>query len=78
MKRCKTCKYFSPDGPRDDYPGTGGSCLSPLVAVGYRALEVPEGGLLVENDEGWGASMSPTFGCVNHEEKEDGEEGKVQ
>ncbi len=78
MKRCKTCKYFSPDGPDDDYPDTGGSCSSPLLAVGYRTGEIPEGGLLVENDEGWAAVMSPTFGCVNHEEKEDGEGSSIQ
>lgn len=37
----------------------------------YKRDSAPEGGIWVENDEGWGIIVSPTFGCVNWKAKDE-------
>lgn len=69
MNRCKTCKHWLVD--RDYWPHEERlrSCASPGWLMGYnhKAVDVPDDGVLVENDEGWGVMMGPEFGCVHWE-----------
>jgi len=69
--RCSTCRHWitHPDfGPPARDLRT---CNSPKTAKGYHS-ELPTGGIIVEDDEGWGIEVSADFGCVNHEPKTEG------
>ena len=46
-------------------------CNHPKMRVSYRE-PAPEGGIVAEEDEGWGFVTDPSFGCVNHEPLEGG------
>ena len=59
---CQDCKHCEKiDG--------GLTCDSPKTKITYNLDRPPNGGILVENDEGWGIIVSPTFGCRNWESK---------
>ncbi len=60
-KHCVDCEVYS-----QNY---GLTCESPKTIKSYKVNTAPEGGIWVENDEGWGIIVSPTFGCVNWEPK---------
>lgn len=66
-KICKNCKHFIKG---DDTYGHDCSmtCASPKVKKSYES-GCPDGGIRVEDDEGWGIIVSPTFGCINWENK---------
>ena len=64
---CKNCKHCVPNEVYAEKYGLG--CNSPKTEATYSLNEPPEGGILVENDEGWGIIVSHTFGCVNFEMK---------
>ena len=63
MNRCKTCKFYSPDG--DD---TYGECESPkfeYIDIG----DMPEDDMLAYCDyEGYSANfeVGQNFGCIHH------------
>jgi hypothetical protein len=66
---CETCRYWDrPTEFRGD-PITrqdAGECRSPLILHGYYDIgELPEGGALVEDDEGWGIVTHARFSCVS-------------
>lgn len=45
-------------------------CGNPKHIYGYGVREdVPNDGIQVEYDEGWGMVSGPDFGCVNHEQE---------
>jgi hypothetical protein len=36
--------------------------------MGYQSADsVPDDGMIIESDEGWGMEVGPLFGCVNGE-----------
>jgi hypothetical protein len=67
MVRCASCKYWGTK------PGERGnprlrSCNHPKHVMGYQsAAAVPDDGMIIESDEGWGIEVGPLFGCVNGE-----------
>lgn len=89
-RRCETCRHWRqppegwehsvalhggrPDAPLS--PDVGG-CESPRLLKGYgwRGWEVPEGGALVEDDEGWALLTDRHYGCVNWTAREDEDAG---
>jgi hypothetical protein len=70
VNTCKTCKHW---GTKVDDSGQRlKSCSAPAIHYGYGSktdAEVPDNGVKVENDEGWGIITAPDFGCVLHEVK---------
>ena len=72
---CRDCKHWDsshePDsnGESDICDGWG-TCGSPRVVYGYGRGKVQGDELLqVEDDEGWGMTCSPDFGCVLFEKR---------
>lgn len=65
--RCKTCHWYKSGSSHDH------QCLCPKMLYGYGckydSIEPDEDSLAVENDEDWGMSPEPGFGCVHHKEK---------
>ena len=70
MIHCKDCKYWSGTSGKQGNEKLRG-CLHPSHIMGYREAAdlVPDNGILVEGDEGWGMETGPMFGCVNGELK---------
>lgn len=73
--RCSDCKFFAPLSRGEQRPSTAilaasgyGSCERWDFGYGTRD-ELPPNGVIVEDDEGWGAYMGPQFGCVLFEQK---------
>jgi hypothetical protein len=69
---CGTCQHWSrvTEFRQDQVIGRNfGECQSPLVGKGYDVDWLPEGGAIVENDEGWGIVTHAEFGCVGWEPK---------
>ena len=64
VPRCETCQHWR---PRTGSTITG-FCYSPKVARGY-SVPVPDGGALVEDDEGWAILTHKDFGCVQWEKR---------
>jgi hypothetical protein len=62
-KKCYTCIHWVSDDTRL------GTCQHPKHLAGYRWLKVdiPDDGIIVEDDEGWGMFTGKLFGCVNWE-----------
>lgn len=65
---CRDCRHFQPDreGPR-------GACGRWKTGYDVLLANLAPNDCLVEDDEGWGMSVGPLFGCVLGERKEDGE-----
>jgi len=65
--RCASCKYWGTS------PGERGnprlrSCDHPKHVQSYQSsAKVPDDGMIIESDEGWGMEVGPLFGCVNGE-----------
>lgn len=59
---CGTCKHFSRSSRAPNAPA--GDCARWIASYQYRYETVPAGEVVVEDDEGWGAMVSETFGCV--------------
>lgn len=75
MGVCADCKFFEPltidehSGSTGVQASTGyGSCTRWDYGYGTRDA-LPPNGVMIENDEGWGAYMGPQFGCVLFESK---------
>lgn len=66
--RCKNCIFFKPKAIQR----LMGECENELMDKGYGDIPdaVRNGGITVEDDEGWGALVSENFGCVNFKPKE--------
>lgn len=60
-RRCRFCRHFTPD----DHSATGrGGCLRWARGYGVDAEDLQPDEVVVEDDEGWAASVGPDFGCV--------------
>lgn len=61
---CEKCKFWS----GEEYQGFR-TCEQPFAEIGYsmEPSRMPNNGLLIEGDEGWGWYVGPKFGCVNFE-----------
>lgn len=69
---CRHCKWWSyADVWREDPKRKTKPCRHPSVKRGYhyRDQDIPDDGVNVEDDEGWGLVTGPLFGCVHWEEK---------
>lgn len=66
MVRCKDCKHWS-IGHREPF----GFCNSTKWVGGYSVIEInlPLDAVHHEDDEGWGFTTGPDFGCVHGEPK---------
>lgn len=63
MNTCSTCEFFIPEA--DSF----GSCTSTKWVPGYSRngfMGLEEDCVRVENDEGWGALVGKSFGCIHH------------
>jgi len=56
--RCKDCCWYQPQTE-------GHKCSCPKMIYGYYGINADNDGLLVEDDEGWGMSPGPNFGCIH-------------
>ena len=68
MGHCKDCRYWSADVVKAevaDRPRLGRICKHPKYFLGYHHENVPQDGVQVENDEGWGFKTGPMFGCIH-------------
>lgn len=65
--RCDTCQHWGEEGERLSRESRR-HCVSPALLKGYHIEleEIPEAGILVEDDEGWAMMTGPRFGCSNH------------
>lgn len=68
MNTCDTCKWWG-TSPEPRFEPHLRGCSSDKNMAGYHVEHVPDDGMLVENDEGWGFVTGPKFGCVHHELK---------
>ena len=76
MSRCKDCRHWTAQERNFHSGSTGipsearwGSCSR--WEMGYGTPDAfPADGIVIENDEGWGAFMGPMFGCVLFEAKD--------
>ncbi len=63
---CRTCIWYKADSSTQQ-------CSCPKMLYGYSckydSIEPDDDGLAIENDEGWGMSPEPGFGCIHHKEK---------
>lgn len=73
MGNCKNCAYWK----RYDHTVYKrlGNCLAwrggdGEGGYGWGEDEIPDNGVVVETDEGWGAYTGPEFGCVLFKERE--------
>lgn len=66
MGNCKDCKWWTGESVPGRSPR---KCNQPKAIFGYGDQNIPEDGLLIEDDEGWGWDVGPMFGCVNFESK---------
>lgn len=67
MNLCKTCKWWGKEHGSRGNPHLR-SCGNPKHIMDYGSSErVPDDGIIIEIDEGWGMEVGPDFGCVNHE-----------
>lgn len=62
MNTCDACKHWYYDD-RDKIRRLG-RCKRWLFGYQIHNDDVPDNGVVVEDDEGWGAFMGPKFGCV--------------
>jgi hypothetical protein len=62
MNTCDTCRFWTLD--KSDVTG---DCSSPKWQRGYgiATTAIMPDGVLVENDEGWGFTTAPKFGCIH-------------
>ena len=71
MKTCATCRHWAKERPEHPANLNLRSCSHPKHSTGYGdGKNVPDDGMIVENDEGWAFETGPNFGCVNHDAKE--------
>lgn len=61
VSTCRQCAHFEPDG---DSATSRGSCGRWVMGYGINPDSLAANEVLVENDEGWGMSVGPDFGCV--------------
>ena len=68
--RCKDCRYWQITD-RHWTKVEKNTCRAPAMLFGYgfEPHEVPDDGVLIEDDEGWGWLTGPDFGCVHWESK---------
>lgn len=71
--RCKTCRWYGSE-PFEVYVPKMCSCPKMLYGYGYKYnpaewAKEDDDIITIENDEGWGMTPKPNFGCVHHEEK---------
>ena len=67
MVRCASCKHWGTEPGRRGNPRLR-SCGHQKHVMGYQsAADVPDDGMIIESDEGWGMEVGPLFGCVNGE-----------
>lgn len=72
MVLCQDCKFWGAvdEWRRAPRSSEGRGCGSPKLLTGYHENEIPEDGILVEDDEGWAMITGPKFGCVHGETNE--------
>lgn len=60
--KCKNCKHWNKSSERPLK-----ECSSPKLFMGYAIPDgdIPDDGILCEDDEGWGMVTGPNFGCVH-------------
>ena len=65
MGLCKNCRWWKVDKERKEL--RLGTCYNRKWLEGYSYTDdkIPDDGILVENDEGWGCVMGPKFGCIH-------------
>lgn len=69
MIHCQNCKWWGDRAGAQGNPKLR-ACSNPKHVMGYRmGADVPDNGILIESDEGWGMETGPLFGCVNGEAK---------
>jgi hypothetical protein len=68
MSNCKTCKHWGNLRASDKRTRLK-TCDHPLHIYGYNTTidKIPDDGILVEDDEGWGMLTGPMFGCVHYQ-----------
>lgn len=62
MFSCKTCHWYSSTAAK--------TCKCPKMVYGYGSSERDDDGVRIEDDEGWGMTPGPDFGCIHHEDRE--------
>jgi hypothetical protein len=72
MVLCKQCIFWKP-GPTASMGGDRfGECSNPNFKLGYfeydETREFSDDVVIVEDDEGWGFSPGPDFGCIHGRE----------
>lgn len=72
-RTCDSCFYWGYGGEgksRQEYPLR--QCGCPIFQYGYDvdAALIPDNGVLIENEEGWGMITGPKFGCVHWKQKQ--------
>ena len=71
--RCKTCRFFVPAHRDEDGDWRSSECTNKKIDMGYIEYDEKTQPILqVEGDEGWGMIPREDFGCVLHEERENG------
>lgn len=68
---CQHCRYWVSS---NDFKGRLGNCHRWIGGdggggYGWSADEIPDDGVVVETDEGWGAYTGKKFGCVLFKDK---------
>jgi len=72
---CKDCIYYATEKSDVeetlcmDYPELP-TCINPNNLFGYQYDGPPVDGVHIEDDEGWGWSVGPEFGCVKFQLRE--------
>lgn len=70
VNTCKTCRWWgNPEYKNGGVVLTGDfrTCGSPKIVYGYHEDLPALDGAAAENDEGWGFTPGPDFGCIHHE-----------
>ena len=68
--KCKDCKHWGNNqGYNDDKDNRLKSCSCPAMHYGYHVdtEEVKDNHVHIEDDEGWGMTTGPDFGCIHFE-----------
>ena len=71
LKSCGLCRWSSPTKESPDNQCGMLDCVSDKFLKGYR-IEVEDfssDAVHVENDEGWGFTVGPDFGCIHFRER---------
>jgi hypothetical protein len=71
MGLCKNCKYWDKDRDGFRFEKGMGHCENPIFHEGYdeaKDSETYNSGAIIEDDEGWGWYVAPSFGCIHFDE----------